>query len=123
MLPKLVGESTRRDNPAIVDTLRAMILGNSTDAIAGAITAMMTGRMRRRFCPRFTADAGPGRRRRHDDAAGDEREHQQAVSDTELVVISKAGHMSNLEQPDAFNGALARFLSGGFEDACVPSRP
>ena len=34
-----------------------------------------------------------------------------AMSDTELVLISKAGHMSNLEQPEAFNGALARFLS------------
>ena len=42
MLPKLVGESTRRENPAIVEAVRAMILGNSPEAITGAITAMMT---------------------------------------------------------------------------------
>jgi 3-oxoadipate enol-lactonase len=27
----------------------------------------------------------------------------------ELVVIPDAGHLSNLEQPEAFNAALARF--------------
>ena len=42
MLPKLLGESTRRDDPTVVEPVRALILANSTEAIAGAITAMMT---------------------------------------------------------------------------------
>jgi len=32
------------------------------------------------------------------------------VDGTELVVIKGAGHMSNMEQPQLFNDALARFL-------------
>jgi pimeloyl-ACP methyl ester carboxylesterase len=40
--------------------------------------------------------------------------HQQMqarVGGAELVVIPRAGHLSSLEAPDAFNGALARFLN------------
>jgi len=34
-----------------------------------------------------------------------------AIAGSELVRIPAAGHLSNLEQPAAFNAALARFLS------------
>lgn len=34
-----------------------------------------------------------------------------AIPGSELVVIPNASHLSNLEQPDAFNAALTRFLS------------
>ena len=33
-----------------------------------------------------------------------------AIAGSELVVVPGAGHMTNLEQPAAFNEALARFL-------------
>ena len=33
-----------------------------------------------------------------------------AIAGSEYVVVPRAGHLSNLEQPDAFNAALARFL-------------
>ena len=36
---------------------------------------------------------------------------QHAIPGAELVVISRAGHLANLEQPEAFNTALARFLA------------
>jgi pimeloyl-ACP methyl ester carboxylesterase len=32
-----------------------------------------------------------------------------AIAAAELVVIAKAGHLSNMEQPDAFNGHIRRF--------------
>lgn len=35
---------------------------------------------------------------------------QDAIPGADLVVISKAGHMSNLEQPDAFNAAIREFV-------------
>jgi 3-oxoadipate enol-lactonase len=38
------------------------------------------------------------------------REMQRGVAGSELVVVPKAGHLSSLEQPSAFNAALARFL-------------
>ena len=35
----------------------------------------------------------------------------EAIAGSELVTIPRAGHLSNLEQPEAFNAALARFLT------------
>lgn len=37
------------------------------------------------------------------------REFEQAIPDAELVILSGAGHVSNLEQPEAFNGAVRSF--------------
>jgi pimeloyl-ACP methyl ester carboxylesterase len=34
----------------------------------------------------------------------------QAISGARLVTIAGAGHLSNLEQPDEFNRAIAGFL-------------
>jgi pimeloyl-ACP methyl ester carboxylesterase len=34
-----------------------------------------------------------------------------AIAGAELAVIPKAGHLSNLEQPRAFNDALVHFLN------------
>jgi pimeloyl-ACP methyl ester carboxylesterase len=33
-----------------------------------------------------------------------------AIPGTDLVIIPGAGHVSNIEQPDAFNAALVMFL-------------
>jgi len=33
-----------------------------------------------------------------------------AIAGSELMTIPQAGHLANLEQPAAFNAALARFL-------------
>ena len=37
------------------------------------------------------------------------RQFEKGISDTKLVVISGAGHVSNLERPEAFNGAVREF--------------
>jgi pimeloyl-ACP methyl ester carboxylesterase len=37
------------------------------------------------------------------------RQFDQAIPDTQLVVIPQAGHMSNLEQPERFNQAVREF--------------
>ena len=39
------------------------------------------------------------------------RQFQDAIPHTELVVIPGAGHVSNLEQPAAFNEAVRAFCS------------
>ena len=33
------------------------------------------------------------------------------IASSELVIIPDAGHLSNLERPDAFNRAMLRFLA------------
>jgi 3-oxoadipate enol-lactonase len=38
------------------------------------------------------------------------RKMHEHIGESRLVVIPEAGHMSNLESPDVFNGALAEFL-------------
>jgi 3-oxoadipate enol-lactonase len=38
------------------------------------------------------------------------RKMHEHIGESRLVVLPEAGHMSNLESPDAFNGALAEFL-------------
>ena len=36
------------------------------------------------------------------------------IPGTELVALPRAGHLSNLEAPEDFSGALTRFLSRAF---------
>ncbi len=111
MLPKLLGESSRGQNPALVEQVRALILSNSSPAIAGAITALMTRQdstplLASIHCPTLVV-------------VGDEdtltplamsRDLQRGIAGSELAVIRNAGHLSSLEQPAAFNAELARFL-------------
>ena len=40
------------------------------------------------------------------------RKMHEHIAGSRLVVLPEAGHLSNLEAPDAFNGALAEFLEG-----------
>ena len=37
-------------------------------------------------------------------------EMHRAIAGSEKTIVPRAGHLSNLENPDAFNDALARFL-------------
>jgi pimeloyl-ACP methyl ester carboxylesterase len=111
MLPKLVCEATRATQPAVVETLHEMILRNSGETVAGAILALMT-----------RPDATPTLSTIHCPTlivVGDQdaitppsmsEDMQRGIPGAELVVIPNAGHMSNMEQPAAFNAALGRFL-------------
>jgi pimeloyl-ACP methyl ester carboxylesterase len=115
MIPKLLGDSTRRDHPGLVEEVRSIILANGTETIAGALTAMMT---RPDSTPMLSSLKLPTLV-----VVGEEDtltppqlsvDMHQAISGSELVRIPRAGHMSNLEQPAAFNDAVGRFLSRHF---------
>jgi pimeloyl-ACP methyl ester carboxylesterase len=111
MLPKLLGETTRRERPGLVARVRSLIEANSPNAIKGAIGAMMTRQDSSPFlqtipCPTLIlvgAEDGltPV-------SAGEEMQH--AIPGSRLVAVPRAGHLSNMEQPAAFNAALAGFL-------------
>jgi 3-oxoadipate enol-lactonase len=111
MLPKLVCDNTRSNHAEVVETLRAMMLGNSADVVAGAITALMNRPdsvpvLASIHCPTLVVVG-------QEDAITPppfSEEMQRAIPGSELVVIPDAGHMSNMEQPAAFNRALASFL-------------
>lgn len=112
MLPKLLGESTRRQRADLVEEVRAIVVSNGTEAIAGAITAMMT---RPDSTPLLSTIKLPTLI-----VVGEEDtltppqlsvDMHSAISGSQLVRIPGAGHMSNLEQPAAFNEALITFLN------------
>lgn len=111
MLPKLLGETTRRDHPELVARVRNLVLSNSADAIAGAIQALMTRPDSTSLLPSVRCPTLI--------LVGDEDivtppalsvDMQRAIGGAELTVIPRAGHLSSIEQPEAFNAALARFL-------------
>jgi len=111
LLPKLIGDTTRKERPAVVEAVRKQITGNSVESIVGALTALMT---RPDSTPILSTIRCPvqiivGDEDAITPLALSEQIHRD-ISGSELTVIKGAGHMSNMEQPTAFNDALAGFL-------------
>lgn len=111
LLPKLLGETTRRTKPSVVDEVRALATANSAAAVAGALRVLMT---RPDSTPQLATIHVPTLIIVGEEdtltprAVADEMHH--AIGGSELVVIPRAGHLTNLEEPDAFDAAVSRFL-------------
>jgi 3-oxoadipate enol-lactonase len=110
MLPKLLSESSQKGElPGVV---RSLIEANSVDGVDHAINALM-GR------PDSTPDLAGVRLPvlvvvgEHDvlTPRADSERITAAVERSQLAVIPGAGHLSNLEAPQAFSTALTNFLS------------
>ena len=111
MLPKLLGPTTRATRPDVVERVRAIALSNSADAIAGALTALMTrpdstGLLPAIHCPTLIL---VGDEDVVTPPALSETLHK-AITGSELRLIPQSGHLSSIECADAFNDTLARFL-------------
>jgi 3-oxoadipate enol-lactonase len=111
MIPKLLGETTRRTRPDIVDHVRALATSSSADAIAGALRALMT---RPDSTPQLSTIHVPtlilvGEEDIVTPPAAAEELHR-GIAGSALVAIPEAGHLTNLEQPDAFDAAVTQFL-------------
>lgn len=112
LIGALLGEPTREKKPDVVSNVRSL-MENPAAGYVGALEAM-----KRR--PDSTPDlasidlptlivVGENDTLTPPELSRKMHEH---VRDSRLVVIPEAGHLSNLEAPEAFNGALAEFLSG-----------
>jgi pimeloyl-ACP methyl ester carboxylesterase len=113
MLPKLLGEETRRMRPEVGEEVRQIAAAQSPAAIVAALQAL-----------RDRPDARPGLGVVRVPAlvvvGGDDTLTPPAVAQAlangipgaHLVTIGAAGHLSNLEQPAAFNDAVRSFLRG-----------
>jgi pimeloyl-ACP methyl ester carboxylesterase len=111
MIPKLLGETTRRTRPDVVDHVRALATSSSADAIAGALRALMT---RPDSTPQLSTIHVPtlilvGEEDIVTPPAAAEELHR-GIAGSALVAIPEAGHLTNLEQPDAFDAAVTQFL-------------
>lgn len=118
MLPKLLGATSQRTRPEIVAEVRRMIEAQTGGGIAAAIEVLMS---RPDSTPLLEAIRVPtlvvvGREDGLTPPA-EMRRLADAVAGSTFVQIDGAGHLSNLENPEAFNLAVDEFLgvvAGGF---------
>jgi 3-oxoadipate enol-lactonase len=111
MLPRLLSEATRRDDPALVAHVRSLIEANAADALDAALAAMMgrpdaTPDLPRISCPALVI-VGEA-----DEVTPPALAHAMhaALPRALETLIPGAGHLSSLERPDAFSTALHDFL-------------
>lgn len=104
-------EGFRATNREVCARVAGMIRATPVAGYAGCCHALpkinVTGRLKEITCPTLVIvgeqDAGT--------PVAMAREIHTAISGSELVVISSAAHLSNLEQPEAFNQTLSEFLA------------
>ena len=107
MLPKLLGATTTREQPDLVDAVERMIRLTASDAAIAALGALRdrpdrTPLLAEIRCP-VVVIAGA------EDVVVPMAEAQamhQGIAGSRLVVLPGAGHLSNLEAPAAFNAAM-----------------
>ncbi len=112
MMPKLLGKTTRETKPDIEANVRRLIKQQSPIGVRRAIRRMMdrpdsTPLLARTVLPTLVITGDEDELIPVDES----RSMAAAVPGATLVVIPKAGHLANLEQPDAFNSALTAFLA------------
>jgi pimeloyl-ACP methyl ester carboxylesterase len=112
MTGKLIGHTTAEERPDIESSVRRLIKQQEAAALRGAILRMMD---RPDSFPTLKTVTVPtlivvGQ----EDTITPVAEAQklaEAVPNAELVIVPRAGHLANLEQPQAFNAAFSNFLS------------
>jgi pimeloyl-ACP methyl ester carboxylesterase len=113
MLPRLLAESTRRTRSDVVERVGAMMQRQRPAGIMGALLGMAERPDSTALLPTITVQTlvvfgaedvispaqteGPGL--------------ADSIPHARLVVIPKAGHLSSLEQPEAFNRSVREFLA------------
>lgn len=112
MLTGMVGKTTRAERPEVVATLGAMMRRAPVAAIVAALDALMH---RPDSTPTLATITVPtlvicG----EEDALtppAESRAMHSAISGSELAILPRAGHASNLEDPAGFDGLLSPFLA------------
>lgn len=112
-LPLVLAPETLDARPEIVAAVREMIAANPVEGMVGAQIAMAartdtTDLLRQIEAPTLVI---VGERDELTPPAT-AREMAQRIPGAGVTVVSRAGHLSNLENPDGFNDALRPFLEG-----------
>jgi len=107
MLPKLLGETSRREQPDLADAVDMLIRGNRGRGLQAAMRAM---RDRPDFTPVLATITCPTTVITSTEDVVISRAEAEAmragIRGARLVEVPGAGHLSNLENPFAFNDAL-----------------
>ncbi len=112
MMPRLLAEETRKNDPAVVEQVKAMILESSPDGVVAALGAMRdrpdsTSLLKEIKVPTLVIGG-------EEDAVSNPEvmgEMAEKISDARHVTLAGVGHLSNLEDPEGFNAALEEFLA------------
>jgi pimeloyl-ACP methyl ester carboxylesterase len=112
-LDGLVGKTTRKRHPDVVDSVHATMTLAPVEGVVGALQAMMS---RPDSTPLLGSIDAPtlivvG----EEDAVTPPKEARAmhvAIRGSRLEVIEKAGHLSSVERPAAFNTVVSEFLGG-----------
>lgn len=111
MLPSILAEQTLDEQPEVAARVRAMIEGTRVDTVIGALAGMAVRRDYTRDLPSIRLPVlvlvGEHDRLTPPDIA---RSMASELPEARLQIIPGAGHVSSLENPEAFNEALAAFL-------------
>lgn len=107
MLPKLTGPTSQRNQPDLHDAIRQIILGNTPSGIAAAIRAMKDRPDSTELLPTLTCPTTIvcGTEDVITVPAESEAMHR-AIPRARLALLPDAGHLANLENPEAFTSAL-----------------
>jgi pimeloyl-ACP methyl ester carboxylesterase len=108
----MLGKTTRANRPALIDEVHRMLESASVDGIVGALEAMMgradsTATLATIDVPTLVVVG-------QEDVLTPVREAEllrEAIRGSRLEVIERAGHVSNIERPAAFNHVLSEFLA------------
>jgi pimeloyl-ACP methyl ester carboxylesterase len=113
MLPRLLSESTRQLRPDLVEFAYATMLRQSPAGILGAQQGMAERPDSTQILTTINVPtlAVFGEQDVITPAETEGRSLAAAIPNAKLVVIPNAGHLSNLEQPEAFNVAVRDFLA------------
>jgi 3-oxoadipate enol-lactonase len=112
MLPKLLGATSHRERPELVDQVRAWVLEAKAEAIANALQAMgarpdSRGILGRLAVPTLVIRGEEDVICTPDDA----REMEAGIAGSRLATLPQSGHLPNLETPARFEPAVSAFLS------------
>ena len=114
-LPKLISENTRQEHPEVEARIRQMINAATPQGIAAASRGMAqradsTDLLATITCPTLVL-VGEQDVLTPPNVAQD---YASNIPNAQFVIIPNAGHLSNLEQPEAFLQALSGFLRASF---------
>ncbi len=112
LLPKLLGETSHRERPALVATLKERILATSPRGLANALYGLAARADSRAMLPGISVPTLVLVGEEDANVSPDEAKVMAAaIPGARLEVIPRAGHLANLENPDAVNAALRAFLA------------
>lgn len=111
LLPKLLAPETISGRPGVVQRIREMMLRTNPKGASAALQGMAQRQDHTSFLPEISARTLilVGRHDAITPLEEAEKMHQ-GIAGSQVEVIEGAGHVSNIEQPIAFNRALLAFL-------------